>query len=65
MLSFFTIPAKMIVYSKSNPEKTGPNRYRFIYRNPRAATVRLAGSFNGFDPYSTAMKKDGNGVWDC
>lgn len=63
MLSFFTIPSKMIVYSKSNPEKIGPHSYRFIYRNPEARSVRLTGSFNNFDIYSAEMKKDKNGVW--
>ena len=63
MLSWFSIPSRLIAYSRDNPEKTGPTRYRFIYHNPAARTVRLAGSFNGYDPYSHSMERDSNGVW--
>jgi 1,4-alpha-glucan branching enzyme len=52
----------MVVYAR-NPEPLGNQRYRFWFRSGDAENVMLAGSFNGFDPFRTRMRRDQNGVW--
>ena len=37
--------------------------YTFVRRAPGAKQVRLAGSFNGWDPETTPMQRKRNGLW--
>ena len=50
-------------FSKSqNNAKLGKEIF-FEYYAPHADKVRLAASFNGWDPKGTSLKKDRNGKW--
>ena len=35
----------------------------FVRRAPEAKTVRLSGTFNGWDPEATPLRKQRNGMW--
>jgi hypothetical protein len=48
------------------PAKPGvgaPRHVRFGYFKPEAREVNLVGSFNGWDPRATPMKRDALGDW--
>jgi len=48
--------------SKSN-RKLSPKRVLFEYYAPSAGQVRVAGTFNRWDPERNPLKKDRNGKW--
>ncbi len=35
----------------------------FVLQSPQAQSVAVAGTFNGWNPKRTPMRKDGNGEW--
>ena len=42
---------------------TGDPIVEFKIRLPKAATVTLAGTFNGWDPQRTPLRNEGGGLW--
>jgi 1,4-alpha-glucan branching enzyme len=44
-------------------EKTGRRRVTFTLHAPEAEEVHICGSFNGWDPVCTPMKRGSNGEW--
>ena len=50
-------------FSKSQDKGKLGKEVLFEYYAPHAAKAQLAGSFNGWDPNATPLKKDRNGKW--
>jgi 1,4-alpha-glucan branching enzyme len=61
-ISWFEIKQEILQYP-ANPQKIKPEYWRFYYKNPGASFVSLVGSFNNFNPYADAMKRDASGIW--
>jgi 1,4-alpha-glucan branching enzyme len=61
-ISWFSIDQDIPHYNAS-PEKVGRNQWKFHYRNNRAESVVLVGSFNRYNPYEASLERDSRGVW--
>jgi 1,4-alpha-glucan branching enzyme len=48
---------------RRTPQRATEKPVEFSLRRPEAAVVTLAGTFNGWDPKRTPLRKDGEGTW--
>jgi 1,4-alpha-glucan branching enzyme len=47
----------------TNSQQSVDKQVEFSLRRPQATSVALAGSFNGWDPKRTPLRKNGEGIW--
>ena len=62
-VSTFTLDKDFIPH-KRYPLHIGGEHYRFQYQDSKAQNVSLVGDFNNWNPYATALKYKGAGVFE-
>lgn len=65
-ISYFFVKKALIAFDQ-NPQKIGPLKYRFYFRDNEGWTkvkeIMLVGTFNHWQPYSVFLKKAGEDIW--